>query len=131
MRMQWERYSDIINKTNTEDYEDGYRDKEPPKFSMDNEDKSIPVELLRPFEFLNVHKCNTDFYVTQHILTRVKKVAGVEYLREVTPYSFLVGIGRLFGEDAVKDSIKKEVENAQNIAGGLKKIFPENQSSLS
>jgi len=101
-----------------EEYQDSYNEDGPtiPKiigfgpsiivtpFGPVNED-----DIMNPVFDTEFFQCHTNFNLSKKILEDITKVEGVEFLKVMSRYRFIIGIGIMFDSDKVKSEIDKSL----------------------
>jgi hypothetical protein len=64
------------------------------------------ARIIQDFKFWVGH---TDFPITEEVGAVINKCKGVEFLRVITNYRFMVGIGNLFVDRVVKENIANQL----------------------
>jgi hypothetical protein len=72
----------------------------------------IPLrESNLPGKLFNFWMGDTDFTLSKEVESTIKRVRGVETLDLFTRYRFRLGVGRLFDEKVVMESVEKAVQS--------------------
>lgn len=80
---------------------------------IDNQD-----EFPEPLKSLNLWQLNTNFNVSNKLLSILNKVDGIEGLFKQSRYSASFTVGKLFDELQVKAQITKEIDSYINASTG-------------
>lgn len=70
------------------------------------------TDPFAPYKRFDMWIGNTDFNVSTSFLTKVSKISGIEMVKAISRYTFIIGIGKLFSFDEVRLAIE--------MAGGVK-----------
>lgn len=107
-KIEWEKYMPTEMYDNDdeidEDEEDvlGLKTVISTPFGMYKVDNS-----LNPFKRFNFWLANTNFTISKRIKRILNEIHGVEALVFLSRYQFIIGIGKLFDEDEVKQTIEQ------------------------
>ena len=124
MMIQWEHFNFEFNQYSNEWEE---TEQEEPSGELNIEEMSIEdfldepeykgaistpwgifniTDPFAPYKRFDMWIGNTDFNVSTSFLTKVSKISGIEIVKAVSRYSFIIGIGKLFSFDEVRLAIE-------------------------
>jgi hypothetical protein len=133
----WEKYENLVERQidlskeykdkifpKAEEDDDSYKDNKIVVPGSENDDMSmfIPNNILSEIKLITLFDawiCHTNFTISSKIIAQISKVPGVELLKPLTRYRFILSIGKAFDITEFRPKLNEVlgIENNENKQG--------------